>query len=123
MRQQNSFNPVIYCCKRYEYALENFSCGLWTFSYLLCFQDHFIVVEEELLLAPDYLSFLAECLSILNSDPTLLGVSAWNFNGNYCIPSIGKPFVLVTQITDFILGKMSTILMAVLVYCKFFMFA
>ncbi|PVD24594.1 hypothetical protein C0Q70_15078 [Pomacea canaliculata] len=43
--------------------------------------DHFIVVEEELLLAPDYLSFLAECLSILNSDPTLLGVSAWNFNG------------------------------------------
>lgn len=43
--------------------------------------DHFIVVEEELLLAPDYLSFLAQCFSTLNSDPTLLGVSAWNFNG------------------------------------------
>lgn len=42
---------------------------------------HFIVVEEELLLAPDFLSFLAQCFSTLNSDPTLLAVSAWNFNG------------------------------------------
>ena len=45
------------------------------------FQDHFIVVEEELLLAPDFLSFLAQCFSAFNSDPTLLAVSAWNFNG------------------------------------------
>ncbi|XP_070192367.1 protein O-linked-mannose beta-1,2-N-acetylglucosaminyltransferase 1-like isoform X3 [Littorina saxatilis] len=43
--------------------------------------DHFIVVEEELLLAPDFLSFLAQCFSTLNSDPTLLAVSSWNFNG------------------------------------------
>ena len=45
------------------------------------FQDHFIVVEEELLLAPDFLSFLAQCFNAFNSDPTLLAVSAWNFNG------------------------------------------
>ncbi|KAL8595251.1 hypothetical protein ACOMHN_043403 [Nucella lapillus] len=43
--------------------------------------EHFIVVEEELLLAPDFLSFLAQCFSTLNSDPTLLAVSAWNYNG------------------------------------------
>lgn len=43
--------------------------------------EHFIVVEEEILLAPDFLSFLAQCFSTMNSDPTLLGVSAWNFNG------------------------------------------
>nr|KAG5694240.1 hypothetical protein BaRGS_021555 [Batillaria attramentaria] len=45
------------------------------------FEEHFIVVEEELLLAPDFLSFLAQCFSAFNSDPTLLAVSAWNFNG------------------------------------------
>ncbi|XP_076469458.1 protein O-linked-mannose beta-1,2-N-acetylglucosaminyltransferase 1-like [Babylonia areolata] len=43
--------------------------------------EHFIVLEEELLLAPDFLSFLAQCFSTLNTDPTLLAVSAWNFNG------------------------------------------
>lgn len=41
-----------------------------------------IVIEEELILAPDFLYFMQQCLSILDKDPSLLAVSAWNYNGN-----------------------------------------
>ncbi|KAK6175496.1 hypothetical protein SNE40_013951 [Patella caerulea] len=43
--------------------------------------EYLIVLEEELILAPDFLNFMAQCVEILNADETLLGVSAWNFNG------------------------------------------
>lgn len=42
---------------------------------------HMIVIEEELILAPDFLYFMQQCLSILDKDPSLLAVSAWNYNG------------------------------------------
>ena len=42
-----------------------------------------MIIEEELILAPDFLSFMQQCLKILDSDPTLLSVSGWNYNGNY----------------------------------------
>lgn len=43
--------------------------------------DHLIIIEEELILAPDFLSFMQQCLKVLDSDPTLLAVSSWNYNG------------------------------------------
>ncbi|OWF45264.1 Protein O-linked-mannose beta-1,2-N-acetylglucosaminyltransferase 1 [Mizuhopecten yessoensis] len=42
---------------------------------------YLIVLEEEIVLAPDFLSFLGQSLVIVESDATLLGVSAWNYNG------------------------------------------
>lgn len=42
---------------------------------------YFIVLEEELILAPDFLYFLSQLLPVLESDNTLLGVSAFNFHG------------------------------------------
>ncbi|XP_041349879.1 protein O-linked-mannose beta-1,2-N-acetylglucosaminyltransferase 1-like [Gigantopelta aegis] len=42
--------------------------------------EYVIVLEEELLLAPDFLHFMAQFLDVLNSDSSLLGVSAWNYN-------------------------------------------
>lgn len=42
---------------------------------------YLIVLEEEIVLAPDFLSFLGQSLVVVDSDATLLGVSAWNYNG------------------------------------------
>ncbi|XP_033745056.1 protein O-linked-mannose beta-1,2-N-acetylglucosaminyltransferase 1-like isoform X2 [Pecten maximus] len=42
---------------------------------------YMIVLEEEIVLAPDFLSFLGQSLVVVDSDATLLGVSAWNYNG------------------------------------------
>ncbi|KAL4226255.1 hypothetical protein ACF0H5_014238 [Mactra antiquata] len=43
--------------------------------------EYMIVIEEELILSPDFLFFLAQCTDVLSKDDTLLGVSAFNFNG------------------------------------------
>lgn len=40
-----------------------------------------LVLEEEVIPTQDFLSFHAQCLSVLESDETLIGVSAWNENG------------------------------------------
>jgi beta-1,2-N-acetylglucosaminyltransferase len=42
---------------------------------------HVIVLEEELLVTADFLYFMAQMLSVLLLDPTLLAASAWNDNG------------------------------------------
>ncbi|XP_060078502.1 protein O-linked-mannose beta-1,2-N-acetylglucosaminyltransferase 1-like [Ylistrum balloti] len=42
---------------------------------------YLIVLEEEIVLAPDFLSFLGQSLVVVDSDASLLGVSAWNYNG------------------------------------------
>ncbi len=47
----------------------------------LSLQKHVIVLEEEVVLAPDFLNFLAQCLDAVETDETLIGVSAWNDNG------------------------------------------
>ncbi|XP_052090612.1 protein O-linked-mannose beta-1,2-N-acetylglucosaminyltransferase 1-like isoform X1 [Mytilus californianus] len=44
-------------------------------------KDHIIIIEEELILAPDFLSFMQQCLNVFDSDPTILAVSGWNYNG------------------------------------------
>ncbi|WAR26796.1 PMGT1-like protein, partial [Mya arenaria] len=42
---------------------------------------YLIVLEEELMLSPDFLYFLAQCTPALDQDDSLLGVSAFNYNG------------------------------------------
>ncbi|XP_046354639.1 protein O-linked-mannose beta-1,2-N-acetylglucosaminyltransferase 1-like [Haliotis rufescens] len=43
--------------------------------------SHVIVLEEELLLAPNFLHFMSHFLPVLDADDSLMGVSAWNYNG------------------------------------------
>jgi beta-1,2-N-acetylglucosaminyltransferase len=43
--------------------------------------EHVMVIEEDLLLAPDFMPFMAQCLGVVKSDPFLAGASAWNING------------------------------------------
>lgn len=45
------------------------------------FQKFILVLEEEVIPTQDFLSFHAQCLSVLESDKSLIGVSAWNENG------------------------------------------
>ncbi|XP_059162999.1 protein O-linked-mannose beta-1,2-N-acetylglucosaminyltransferase 1-like [Physella acuta] len=40
-----------------------------------------IIIEEDLLLAPDFMPFMAECLKIISLDTSLVGAFAWNVNG------------------------------------------
>ena len=34
-----------------------------------------------MILAPDFLNFFAQCLDAVEKDDTLMGISAWNDNG------------------------------------------
>ncbi|KAH9504776.1 hypothetical protein Btru_061938, partial [Bulinus truncatus] len=43
--------------------------------------EHMIIIEEDLLLAPDFMPFMAHSLQIVVDDPSLAGAFAWNING------------------------------------------
>uniref|UniRef100_A0A2C9KKR8 ILEI/PANDER domain-containing protein n=1 Tax=Biomphalaria glabrata TaxID=6526 RepID=A0A2C9KKR8_BIOGL len=43
--------------------------------------EHIMVIEEDLLLAPDLIPFMAQSLQIVSDDPSLAGAFAWNING------------------------------------------
>ncbi|GAB6029125.1 hypothetical protein CHUAL_004903 [Chamberlinius hualienensis] len=43
--------------------------------------SHIIFLEEDLILAPDYLKYMAAMMPLLEKDPTLYSISAWNDNG------------------------------------------
>ena len=40
-----------------------------------------IVLEEEVILGPDFLYFMAQCLTAVDSDESLIGISGFNENG------------------------------------------
>jgi hypothetical protein len=44
-------------------------------------QKHVIVLEEEVIVGPDFLYFLAQCLATVEKDDSLIGISGWNENG------------------------------------------
>lgn len=56
-------------------------------------QKYQIVIEEDLLLTPDFMPFMAQCMSLLSNDHTLAGASAWNINGRVvlCSKEGGRP--------------------------------
>ena len=44
---------------------------------------YMIVLEEKLMLSPDFLSFLAQCTPVIDKDDSLIGVTAFNFFCKY----------------------------------------
>ena len=54
------------------------------------FQDnkYVIVVDEGLMLGPEFLPYLAQTMPLLVTDPTLIAVSSWNPNGNIVLLSL-----------------------------------
>ncbi|KAK3102733.1 hypothetical protein FSP39_013520 [Pinctada imbricata] len=60
--------------------------------------DYLIVIEEELILATDFLSFMSNCLSALESDSSLHGATAWNYNG---YETTSKDKSVVYRMNDF----------------------
>lgn len=40
-----------------------------------------IVLEEDLEIAPDFFNFFGALAPLLDTDPTLMAISAWNDNG------------------------------------------
>ncbi len=50
----------------------------------LYLQKYVVVLEEEVILAPDFLNFMAQSLDAVEKDESLIGVSAWNDNGESC---------------------------------------
>lgn len=43
--------------------------------------NHAILIEEDMLLSPDFLTFFETTAPILDEDPTLFAISSWNDNG------------------------------------------
>lgn len=43
--------------------------------------NYMIFIDEELALSPDFLFYMAQALPLLDRDPTLYSISAWNENG------------------------------------------
>ncbi|XP_014676599.1 PREDICTED: protein O-linked-mannose beta-1,2-N-acetylglucosaminyltransferase 1-like [Priapulus caudatus] len=58
---------------------------VWTLPYFLDKEgevhDKLIVLEEELILASDFLHYMGQLLPILDKDESICSVSAWNVNG------------------------------------------
>jgi GNT-I family len=50
---------------------------------VLVVQDYVILFEEEVFPTSDFFDFLDQCLDALDSDDSLIGVSAWNDNGKF----------------------------------------
>ncbi|KAK8720951.1 hypothetical protein OTU49_013005 [Cherax quadricarinatus] len=65
------------------------------------------VIEEGLLLAPDFMAYSASILPVLH-DPTVIAISAWNANG---FPNVSSRADLVYRVEDFP-GQAFTIRMA-----------
>ncbi|GAB5373305.1 hypothetical protein AAMO2058_001739600 [Amorphochlora amoebiformis] len=63
--------------RHHEFALEK---GFNTHGH-----SHVIILEEDLLVAPDFFRLMARSAWLLDDDPTLWCVSAWNDNGDRAI--------------------------------------
>ena len=61
-------------------------------------KKYVIVLEENLILSPDFLFYMAQLVPTLEKDESLLCVSAWNPNGKPLISSILA--LLFTSLSD-----------------------
>lgn len=60
--------------------------SMWNCLLVVCdVQKYVIVLEEEVIPSHDFLEFFAQCLTAVDSDETLVGISAWNINGLSCL--------------------------------------
>lgn len=60
--------------------------------------EHMVFIEEDLLLAPDFMPFMAQTLSVLSKDHSLAGAFAWNING---FENLSGNTSLVYRVQDF----------------------
>jgi len=73
---------VLYLCVYDADFYSSYSCeGMYLMVFISFFQDYMIVFEEEVLPTADFLQFMAQCLDVIMKDSSLIGVSAWNDNG------------------------------------------
>jgi beta-1,2-N-acetylglucosaminyltransferase len=63
---------------KYVYQMEKALAKVWE---LYPDAKHVVVLEEEVIVGPDFLYFLGQCLPAVDQDDSLIGVSAWNENG------------------------------------------
>lgn len=45
-------------------------------------ERYVIVLNSGLILSPDFLYFMSQLVTIIDIDQSLIGISAWNVNGN-----------------------------------------
>ncbi|KAL3853238.1 hypothetical protein ACJMK2_016794 [Sinanodonta woodiana] len=79
--RNHSLTSSITYAEQMNKALE----AVWTLYPLAA---HVIVLEEEILLASDFLSFMAQCAPIFDKDETLFAISAFNYNAAFHTPSM-----------------------------------
>ena len=53
------------------------------------------MLEEELILSADFLSFMAQCLPVVEKDNTLIGATGWNVNGQYLNFDMTFPYLIL----------------------------
>lgn len=58
-------------------------------------QKYVIVFEEEVMARRHYLGFIAQCLSAVEADESLIGISGWNENGKSFSQPLSIYFVVV----------------------------
>lgn len=42
-----------------------------------------MVIQSGLILAPDFLYFMSQLVTVADVDQSIVGISAWNINGKY----------------------------------------
>ena len=77
--KQDDFNSTAVFVKS-DFFLYHYNLILFTLVWL---QTYVIVIEEEIVLTPDFLNFLSQCLPALAADDSLFGISAFNYNGKF----------------------------------------
>ena len=64
----------------YEEIYQKSLSEIWSKEYTNRNKDSIIVIEEELILSPDFLYFFSQLYEAYINDPTVAAVSAWNSN-------------------------------------------
>lgn len=60
---------------------------------------HFVVIEEGVLLGPDFLAYLGQLLPLLELDSTISSISAWNDNGFQGVSGNNKKVYRIENLT------------------------
>lgn len=53
----------------------------------MCKREYFVLLTDDLDVAPDFFEYFEATYSLLQSDPSLWCVSAWNDNGKFSMIS------------------------------------
>lgn len=98
-------------CDLFEFAAEQIDtakigkpCDQFTEAFELAkrlFPDavHFVVIEEGVLLGPDFLAYIGQLLPLLEMDSTISSISAWNDNGFQGVSGNNKRLFRVESLT------------------------